>query len=159
LTDNKKLYRFWCFPESNSFLMEKLDNEKEPSVIIRNILTDYFKGKLVKATTPDLEQRKLVAQVKKLEAEVKIKEWTVAHLGTFGTMPSHAAESAMREALVSFIDEKNQVFWCPWSGCEEGFRWKFRTDLADKKLLFIDHYYQKHGAYLPADKEKELQAL
>lgn len=153
----RKLYRFYLYGTDDEFLEEKLDIQINLSSFIKEILTQYYKGELIKDETPDLMQRKLVAEVRIKEATAALKEWELLHLETFGNNPSHAAEKAARSTFFSFIDEKNQVFYCP--KCDEAFRWKFRGDLLDKKMLFLDHYLQVHGANLPADKEKELQAL
>lgn len=49
----------------------------------------------------DLKQRKEIAQVKKLEAEAKIKEWEVIHLDTFGKTPSYSADKAIKNKALS----------------------------------------------------------
>jgi len=145
------------FYENENIIFEYLGKKPNAQGFIKQIITDFVNGELVNKDTPDLEMRKLTAQVKKLEAEVKIKEWHVLHLDTFDTEPSHAANQAMRDNLVSFIDEKNKIFHCP--RCDQSFRWGNRNDLQDKKMLFIDHYYQSHGATLPDDKQRELEKL
>jgi len=138
-------------------IFEWLGTKPNSQGFIKQILRQVKNGELVNKDTPDLELRKLTAQVKKLEAEVKIKEWHATHLETFDTEPSHAANQAMRDNLVSFIDEKNKIFHCP--RCDQSFRWGNKLDLQDKKMLFLDHYYQSHGATLPDDKQRELEKL
>lgn len=49
----------------------------------------------------DLKQRKEIAQVRKLEAEAKIREWEVIHLDTFAKTPSYSAKKAIKNKALS----------------------------------------------------------
>lgn len=165
MTDNFKIIRFKIYPteELDQLLENFLKAQKgDVSKFIKSILHQVRTGELVNAKTPSYHEKKLAAELRIKEATARIKESMATYYETFGYGEiSNAAKNAISEKAnaptSSFIDEKNKRLVCPI--CQESFRWIYPRDLSDKKIQFMDHYYQIHNQVIPENMELELQKL
>ncbi len=101
----------------------------------------------------ELKDKKLEVEIRLKETQIKINERRLLYYDTFGNSPSLTAKRSMTKGIVnqnpiennvSCYDEKNNRFQCPECGILFIFA-KDHSDIAESKLTFCDHFFQKHG--------------
>ena len=153
----KNVKRFSIFLNLNSpkdqelFIYIQDNSGKNVSKFIKDVLENLKNG-----TTQNylqLKDKKLDVEIRLKETQIKINERRLLYYDTFGNSPSLQAKRSMTkgvidqnpvEKFVSCYDEKNDRFQCPECGILFNYS-KDHSDIAESKMQFADHYFQKHG--------------
>jgi len=157
MTKEKNIKRFQFFLNMNNnkdqelFIFLQDEAGKNYSKFIREVLENLKNG--TTRNSIDLKDKKLEVEIRLKETQIKLNERRLLYYDTFGNSPSLSAKRSMTKGImnqnpigdyVSCYDEKNDRFQCPECGILFNYS-KDHSDIAESKMQFADHYYQKHG--------------
>ncbi len=150
--------------EANLFIWLQDEAQGNTAHYLKEVLTNKMNG--TTKNSQDLKDKKLEVEIRLKETQIKINERRLLYYDTFGNSPSLSAKRSMTkgvinqnpsETYVSCYDEKNNRFQCPECGILFVFA-KDHSDIAESKLTFCDHYFQKHGT-IPERLVKEMSEI
>lgn len=137
--------------EANLFIYLQDQSRGNYSKFIKEVLESRMNGTTQSSIA--LKDKKLEVEIRLKETQIKINERRLLYYDTFGNSPSLTAKKAMTKGVinqnpiadfVSCYDEKNDRFQCPECGILFNYS-KDHSDIAESKMQFADHYFQKHG--------------
>jgi len=149
--------RFSMFLNLNSpkdqelFIFIQDNSKSNVSNFIKEVLENLKNG--TTQNSLQLKDKKLEVEIRLKETQIRINERRLLYYDTFGNSPSLTAKKAMTKGVinqnpigdyVSCYDEKNDRFQCPECGILFNYS-KDHSDIAESKMQFADHYFQKHG--------------
>jgi len=153
----KNIKRFQFFlnlnntEDQNLFIFLQDEARGNNSKFLKQMCLDKMNG--TSQSSADLKDKKLEVEIRLKETQIKLNERRLLYYDTFGNSPSLQAKRSMTKGIldqnpienyVSCYDEKNDRFQCPECGVLFNYS-KDHTDIAESKMQFADHYYQKHG--------------
>lgn len=152
---NIKRYSFWLnlndTKEQELFIFIQDEAGNNISKFIKELLENRKNG--TTQNSLELKDKKLEVEIRLKETQIKLNERRLLYYDTFGNSPSLSAKRSMTKGIinqnpietnVSCYDEKNDRFQCPECGILFNYS-KDHSDIAESKMQFADHYYQKHG--------------
>jgi len=157
MTRENKTKRFQFFlnmniiKDQNLFIWIQDESRGNYSKFVKGVLENLKNG--TTQNSLELKDKKLEVEIRLKETQIKLNERRLLYYDTFGNSPSLTAKKAMTKGVinqnptenyVSCYDEKNDRFQCPECGILFNYA-KDHTDIAESKMQFADHYYQKHG--------------
>jgi len=152
---NMKRISLWLNMNSNKdqelfiFIQDECKNNQ--SKFLKEVLEARKNG--TTQNSLELKDKKLEVEIRLKETQIKLNERRLLYYDTFGNSPSLTAKRAMTKGIinqspienyVSCYDEKNDRFQCPECGILFQYA-KDHHDIAESKMQFADHYFQKHG--------------
>ncbi len=137
--------------DQNLFIWLQDESQGNIAKFLKDICINKMDG--TTSNSVALKDKKLDVEIRLKETQIKINERRLLYYDTFGNSPSLSAKKAMTKGVinqnpiadyVSCYDEKNDRFQCPECGILFNYS-KDHSDIAESKMQFADHYFQKHG--------------